>query len=74
MIIHFISTDQFINTKFLCKKSYKFAYIEEILYQKYPKYRNKNNYFLVNGGMVNRNLSLSDNKIQDKDIITLVHQ
>ena len=69
-----MSTDQKVNTKYLCKKSVKFIFIEQKLYQKYPQWRNANNYFLVNGGMVDKNISLKDNKIHDGDVITLCSQ
>ena len=63
-----------MNTKYLCKKTVKFIYIEQKLYEKYPQFRNKNNYFLVNGGKVNKNISLKDNNIHDGNVITLYSQ
>ena len=63
-----------MNTKYLCKKTDIFIYIEQMLYQKYPQYRNTNNYFLVSGGKVNKNISLKDNNIHDGDVITLWSQ
>ena len=74
ILITIISTDQKVNTKYLCKKSVKFIYIEQKLYQKYPQCRNANNTFLVNGGKVDKNISLKDNNIHDGDVITLWSQ
>ena len=48
--------------------------MEEKLYQKYPQCRNPNNCFLVNGDKVNKNISLEENKIENKSKITLVRQ
>ena len=63
-----------MDTKFICKKSIKFFYVEEKLYQKYPQCRRPNNCFVVNGGPVKRDSSLEENKIKNNDKIMLLRQ
>ena len=42
-----------------------------MLYNKYPKYTDTENYFLVGGIKVNRHKTLKNNNIKNNDIITL---
>ena len=42
-----------------------------MLYEKYPKYIDTNNFFVVNGNKINRNKTLEQNNIKNNDIITL---
>ena len=42
-----------------------------MLYKKYPKYTETENYFLVNGNRVNRHKTLEKNNIKNNGIITL---
>ena len=69
--IKFISTDQNINFDTFAKKTDIFSKLEASLYEKYPKYKDTENYFLVNGKKLNRNRTLEENNIKDNDILTL---
>ena len=70
--VKFISTDQNINNHIgIAKNTEKFTKLEEILYEKYPKYKDTENYFIVNGQKINRNRTLDENKIKNNDVITL---
>ena len=42
-----------------------------MLYNKYPKYIETENYFLANGNKINRNKTFDKNNIKNNDIITL---
>ena len=70
--IHFISVDQNINNfKVIAKNTDKFSKLEDILYEKYPNYKDTDNYFIVNGKRINRNRTLEENKIKNNDTLTL---
>ena len=69
--IKLISVDQKVNFSTYAKVNDKFRKIEEIVYDKYPEYQEYENFFLVNGKKVNRNKTLEENNIKDKDILTL---
>ena len=69
--IQFISVDQEINFNIIAKNTDKFSKLEIILYEKYPKYVDSENFFLVNGNRINKHRSLQDNKIKNNDVITL---
>jgi hypothetical protein len=70
--VQFISTDQVINNfRVIAKNNDKFSKLEDILYEKYPKYKETENYFIVNGKKINRNYTLEENKIRNNDILTL---
>ena len=69
--IKFISIDQAINFNTFAKKTDNFTKLESSLYENYPKYKDTENYFLVNGKKVNRYRTLDENKINDNDILTL---
>ena len=69
--IQFISCNQDIDFSIITKNSDEFSKIEKILYDKYPKYKDSENYFLVNGNKINRHRTLEENKIRDNDILTL---
>ncbi len=66
-----ISTDQQINYNVIAKNTDFFSKIEMDLYNNYEKYRYTENYFLLGGKKINKNLSLIDNKIKNNDILTL---
>ena len=55
----------------ICKNTEKFHKIEERIYEKFERYSETENYFLVNGRKVNRFNSLKGNTIKDGDIITM---
>ena len=69
--IKFISIDQTINFETFAKKTDYFSKLENYLYEKYPKYKDSENYFLVNGKKINRHRTLEENNIKDNDILTL---
>jgi len=71
ILIKFISVNQEINFNIIAKNTEIFSKIEVILYEKYPKYVDSENFFLVNGNRINRHRSLKDNKIKNNDVITL---
>ena len=69
--IKFISIDQDIDFETFAKKTDKLSKLENSLYESYPKYKDTENYFLVNGKKLNRHRTLEENKINDNDILTL---
>ena len=69
--INFISVDQQLNCVMIAKNTEVFTKIEADLYNKNEKYKLTENYFLVGGKKINRNLTLKDNKIKNNDVITL---
>ena len=69
--IKFISVDQIINFPTVAKVTDEFLKIEAILYGYFPKYKDTENIFLVNGKKINTKRTMEDNKIKDNDIITL---
>jgi len=71
ILIKFISINQDINFDIIVKNTELFSTIEPILYKKYPKYIDSENYFLVKGRKISRNRSLKENKIINNDVITL---
>ena len=70
----FVSIDKKINYSVICKNTSKFNEIENILYDAYPEYVEKENYFVVNGKDINKYESLEFNNIQNNDIITLMNK
>jgi len=71
MSVIFISTDQNIHYSIICKNISLFTSIEQLLYEEYPNYKNINNFFIVNGKTVNKDLTLNQNGISNSDIISL---
>ena len=69
--ILFSSYDQKIISPIICKNNDIFSAVELKLYEIYPKYAEKELYFLVNGSKVNRNKSLEFNNIHDHDTIVV---
>ena len=69
--IKFISFDQVIDYTVITKNTDYFVKIEQILYEKYPQYRDSENYFLANGIKINKNRTLEENKIKNNDVLTL---
>ena len=69
--VKFISVDQVINFTVTAKNNDNFSKLEDILYNKYPKYKDTENYFLVNGKRINRHRTLEENKIKNNDVLTL---
>jgi hypothetical protein len=71
LTIKLISIDQTINFITVAKNTDNFAKLENFLYEKYPKYKETENYFLFNGKILNKHKTLDESKINDNDIITL---
>ena len=71
IFIKFISMDNKINFSIAAKKSDLFTTIENKLYNHYPEYRNYDNYFLFGGRKIFRNKTIEENKIKNKDVLTL---
>ena len=69
--IQFISVNQEIDFNIIAKNTDVFSKIEKILYDKYPKYIESENYFLVNGNRINKQKTFEQNKIKNNDILTL---
>ena len=73
ILIKFISLDQIINNyTVIAKNTDKFSKSEEKLYEKYPNYKDINNYFISNGKIIKREQTLEENKIKNNDILTLI--
>ena len=69
--VKFISVDQVINFSVTAKNNDKFSKLEDILYDKYPEYKDKKNYFLFKGKIINKKKTLEENKIKNNDVLTL---
>ena len=73
MSVIIVSKDEAIYYSFLCKNTDKFTRIEELFYEKYPEYKKKENYFIINGNKINKEKTLEENKISNSDIITIIN-
>ena len=71
ILINFASSEQDIKYSLIIKNTEIFSQIETMLYKKYPKYTETENYFLVSGNKINKHKTLQDNNIKNNDIITL---
>jgi len=69
--ISIISTDENIHFSIICQKNDNFSEIEKLLYNKYPNYKNNNNYFVLDGNIIDQKKNLENNNIKDNDIIIL---
>ena len=69
--IKIISIDQKINYIIPAKNIDNFSKVESLLYEKYPSYKDTENYFIVNGNKINRHRTVAENKIKNNDILTL---
>ena len=67
----FISTDQQLNFAICCKDLDKFSTIEEKLFKKFPALKSKHIYYLANGNVVDKNLTLKENKIKNSTTIII---
>ena len=70
--IKFTSFEQDVDYSLIIKNTELFSKIEAMLYNKYPRYIETDNYFFVNGIKVNRNKTFEKNNIKNNDIITLL--
>ena len=71
MVVNFQSGDGQVKHGIQCLKTETFAEVEEKLYKMFDEYRNTNNIFLVKGNIVLRFKTISENKIQNGDVIQL---
>ena len=71
IVVTFISTDGRINHGIQCLKTDTFAEVEEKLYQIFNGYRETNNIFIVNGNIIKRFKTMSENNIKNGDKIQL---
>ena len=69
--VNFISSDQLINYPIGGLKSDKFSTIEEKLLNEFPELRNKDIYYIANGNVMNRELTLEQNKIKTGNTILI---
>ena len=70
--IIFVSGDQKIHYAFICKYTEQFSVIESKLYEIYPNYLERENYFCVNGNKINRYKTIKQNNIKYSDIVMVV--
>ena len=71
IVVTFISTDGRINHGIQCLKTDLFAEVEEKLYKIYNTFRETNNIFIVNGNIIKRFKTMSENNIKNGDKIQL---
>ena len=67
----FQSQDQSIHTPIICRENQKFSEVEQKLYDEYPEYKNTENFFLCNGGVVDKSKTIKENKIKNGNIIVV---
>ena len=73
IIIELVSTDQTVNYRsVMCKSTDTFSIIENIIYDEYKELKRNDYYFLANGNVINKTKTLEQNKIRDKDVITMI--
>jgi len=61
--VYLTSTDQNVNYAISCYNTDNFKIVEEKLYSEFPELKNKNLIFLANGSVINKSLTLEENKI-----------
>ena len=71
MVVNIESSDENIFYSTIWKNTDNFSRIENMLYTKYPEYCKKNNIFICNGIIIDKQKSLEQNKIIDNDLITI---
>jgi len=69
--IKFNSVKKDIDCSFIIKKTDNFSKLESMIYKKYPKYRETENFFLVGGNKINKSKTIEGNKIKNGDIIVV---
>ena len=69
--VMFNSTDQQLNFAICCRDLDKFSTIEEKLFNKFPVLKSKNIYYLANGNVIDKNLTLKENKIKNSTTIII---
>ena len=66
------STDSSVHFPIICKNTHRFNELENLIYEKWPEYKESDNYFLCNGAIINRFKTLTENRIEDGQIIIMV--
>ena len=74
ILVHFISQDQQINTAIRGNKLDDFFKIENELYNKFPNIRDKNCFFLGNGGRIEPQKTLKENGLENGDKLIIVYE
>ena len=69
--IFFTSYNQEFHRRIPCRNTDIFSKIEEKIYKEYPKYKDSNTYFTVNGNVVDKLKSLKENEIKDGNTIII---
>jgi hypothetical protein len=69
--ITLLSIDKKIHLPIFCKNTEKFSEIESVLYEKFPKYKKKENTFIIKDGkkVIQKSKTLKQNKIENDEII-----
>ena len=62
--VNFISIDQLIHYPVPCNISDNFTKLEEQLFEEFPELKNKNIFFIANGGVIDRNATIAENNIK----------
>ena len=70
--IKFISVDQSVNCLISCRISNYFLEVEKKLYKKYPYLMQKSLLFLVNGYIIDKTITIEENKIPHGCIILII--
>ena len=60
-----------INYSMVCRTTDLFSSLEERLYKDFPKFKDFNTYFEVNGHSIKRFKTMDENKIKNNDIINI---
>ena len=70
--VRFISSDNRLDTTISCFSWDKFSNLEEKLYQKFPEFRNENNFFISNGNVIQKDQTVSFNQINPGSPVMLI--
>jgi hypothetical protein len=73
MAINFVSmgNQNIMNYNLICKNIDLFVSLEKRLYKDFPKFKDYNTYFEVNGHSIKRFKTMDENKIKNNDIINI---
>ena len=69
--INFISTGHNINLPMACKKTDIFLTIEKKLFDEYPELKSKKLFYIANGNVIDKYISLEQNKIKNGNSILI---
>lgn len=73
IIFHFVSTDPQINNyPMVCNKSDLFNEVVNKFFRVFPKYKNKNIYFICNASIVEKNKTIFENGIKNDNAVMIV--